>query len=66
MRFPELSLSLRRQGAQIIAFPSAFTPPTGVVHWEPLLKARAIETQSWVIAAAQVLRFRSLSEGFLI
>ncbi|KAL8739050.1 MAG: hypothetical protein Q9181_000232 [Wetmoreana brouardii] len=54
LRFPEPSLSLRRQGAQIITYPSAFTVPTGRVHWSTLLRARAIETQSYVIAAAQV------------
>ncbi|RAL17228.1 carbon-nitrogen hydrolase family protein [Aspergillus homomorphus CBS 101889] len=53
LRFPELSLALRRQDAQIIAYPSAFTVPTGRAHWETLLRARAIETQSYVIAAAQ-------------
>jgi deaminated glutathione amidase len=45
---------LKRQGADIITYPSAFTIPTGKVHWETLLKARAIETESYVIAAAQV------------
>ena len=54
LRFPEISLALRRQGAQVLSFPSAFTVPTGEVHWEPLLRARAIETQSYVVAAAQV------------
>ncbi|KAI9839923.1 MAG: hypothetical protein M1819_000115 [Sarea resinae] len=54
LRFPEISLALRRQNAQIITFPSAFTVPTGRVHWKPLLQARAIETQSYVIAAAQI------------
>ncbi|KAJ5086627.1 hypothetical protein NUU61_007934 [Penicillium alfredii] len=53
LRFPEISLALRRQNAQIITYPSAFTVPTGQAHWEPLLRARAIETQSYVIAAAQ-------------
>ncbi|EPS33559.1 putative hydrolase nit2 [Penicillium oxalicum] len=53
LRFPEMSLALRRQGAEIITYPSAFTVPTGKAHWEPLLRARAIETQSYVIAAAQ-------------
>ncbi|OJD37805.1 carbon-nitrogen family protein [Diplodia corticola] len=53
LRFPEISLSLRRQGAQVLVYPSAFTVPTGRAHWEPLLRARAIETQSYVIAAAQ-------------
>ena len=53
MRFPEISLALRRNEAQIITYPSAFTIPTGRAHWETLLRARAIETQSYVIAAAQ-------------
>lgn len=54
LRFPEISLNLRRRGAQIMTYPSAFTVPTGKAHWKALLQARAIETQSWVIAAAQV------------
>ncbi|KAI9804350.1 MAG: Carbon-nitrogen hydrolase [Piccolia ochrophora] len=54
LRFPEISLSLRHKGAQIITYSSAFTVPTGKAHWEPLIRARAIETQSYVIAAAQV------------
>ncbi|KAK2760836.1 Carbon-nitrogen hydrolase [Arachnomyces sp. PD_36] len=49
----EISLALKRQNAQIITYPSAFTVPTGKAHWEALLRARAIETQSYVIAAAQ-------------
>ncbi|KAL4959653.1 carbon-nitrogen hydrolase family protein [Aspergillus stella-maris] len=53
LRFPEISLALKRQNAQIITYPSAFTVPTGRAHWETLLRARAIETQSYVIAAAQ-------------
>ncbi|KAL6239046.1 hypothetical protein BDW75DRAFT_165793 [Aspergillus navahoensis] len=53
LRFPEISLALKRQNAQIITYPSAFTVPTGKAHWETLLRARAIETQSYVIAAAQ-------------
>ncbi|KAI4277278.1 MAG: hypothetical protein L6R38_005466 [Xanthoria sp. 2 TBL-2021] len=54
LRFPEPSISLRRQGAHIITYPSAFTVATGRAHWSALLCARAIETQSYVIAAAQV------------
>ncbi|KAH1393325.1 hypothetical protein KXX35_008835 [Aspergillus fumigatus] len=53
LRFPEISLALKRQNAQIITYPSAFTVPTGQAHWEALLRARAIETQAYVIAAAQ-------------
>ncbi|KAF4164472.1 hypothetical protein CNMCM6936_009054 [Aspergillus lentulus] len=53
LRFPEISLALKRQNAQIITYPSAFTVPTGQAHWETLLRARAIETQAYVVAAAQ-------------
>ncbi|KAJ2892901.1 carbon-nitrogen hydrolase [Zalerion maritima] len=42
--------------AQIIVFPSAFTVPTGRAHWEILLRARAVETQTYVVASAQVGR----------
>lgn len=54
LRFPEPALQLRRQGAQLLTYPSAFTVRTGAAHWETLLRARAIETQSYVLAAAQV------------
>ncbi|CAD6884628.1 unnamed protein product [Tilletia controversa] len=54
LRFPEPSLRLRRLGAQILTYPAAFTVRTGAAHWEVLLRARAIETQCWVMAAAQV------------
>jgi predicted amidohydrolase len=54
LRFPEQSALLRRSGAELISYPSAFTIKTGIAHWEVLLKARAIETQTFVIAAAQV------------
>lgn len=70
LRFPEPALALTRTklgapasthgearpAAQILTYPSAFTVPTGKAHWEVLLRARAVETQSWVIAAAQVGR----------
>lgn len=63
LRFPEPALALTlgrsdsRSGwtpAQVLTYPSAFTVPTGEAHWEPLLRARAIEGQCWVVAAAQV------------
>lgn len=54
LRFPELSSALQRHGAEILTFPSAFTVATGAAHWEVLLRARAIETQCFVVAAAQV------------
>ncbi|KAI9346697.1 nitrilase-like protein [Pilaira anomala] len=54
MRFSELSIALRKKGAELLAFPSAFTVKTGMAHWETLLRARAIETQTFVFAAAQI------------
>jgi len=54
LRFPQMAHLQRRNGAQILTYPSAFTVPTGKAHWEVLLRSRAIETQCWVIAAAQV------------
>jgi deaminated glutathione amidase len=53
LRFPEPAISLRRRGADVILYPSAFTVPTGKLHWETLLRSRAVETQSYVLAAAQ-------------
>jgi len=53
VRFPELSLYNRYKGAEILSFPSSFTLNTGLAHWETLMRARAIETQCYVIAAAQ-------------
>ena len=53
LRFPHLYRALAQAGAQILAVPSAFTRPTGAAHWEVLLRARAIETGSFVIAPAQ-------------
>ena len=52
LRFPILFGRLRRAGADLIALPSAFTAPTGRAHWEVLIRARAIETQCWVVAPA--------------
>jgi nitrilase len=52
VRFPELFLALRRAGAELIFLPSAFTVQTGKDHWEPLIRARAIETQCWIAAPA--------------
>ena len=53
LRFPELFRMLLDQGVDIIAVPSAFTAITGRAHWETLVRARAIENLSYVIAAAQ-------------
>ncbi len=53
LRFPAHYQRLRARGANIMMVPSAFTRPTGEAHWEVLLRARAIETQSFVVAPAQ-------------
>ena len=53
LRFPGLYARLRRQGAELITIPSAFTATTGRDHWHVLVRARAIETQSYILAAAQ-------------
>jgi len=53
LRFPELFRELVLKGAEIIVVPSAFTAVTGSAHWEPLLRARAIENLSYVVASAQ-------------
>jgi predicted amidohydrolase len=54
LRFPELFRILAVRGASVIVLPSAFTLPTTRDHWETLLRARAIENQTFVIAANQV------------
>ncbi|TNC74275.1 carbon-nitrogen hydrolase family protein [Rubellimicrobium roseum] len=53
LRFPHLFRTLAQAGAQVLLVPAAFTRPTGEAHWETLLRARAIETGSFVLAAAQ-------------
>lgn len=53
LRFPILYREMVNQGAEILLIPSAFTKTTGKIHWEPLIKARAIENQCYVIAPAQ-------------
>jgi predicted amidohydrolase len=54
LRFPELYRILALRGAQVITVPSAFTERTGRDHWEVLIRARAIEDQVFVVAAAQI------------
>ena len=53
LRFPELYRIYSQQGCNIMTVPASFTEPTGKAHWEILLKARAIENQSFVLAAGQ-------------
>lgn len=54
LRFPAIYRDYCQRGALLVFIPSAFTVPTGRAHWEVLLRARAIENGTWVIAAAQV------------
>ncbi len=54
LRFPELYRSLVGKGAQVIFVPAAFTALTGEAHWEPLMRARAIENQVYIIAPDQL------------
>ena len=53
LRFPELALTLRSQGANILTAPAAFTHTTGEMHWQLLLQARAMDSQCQVLGAAQ-------------
>ena len=54
LRFPELYAHMRNHmGADVFLIPSAFTVRTGAAHWEVLMRARAIENQCVVVAAAQ-------------
>nr|XP_041577061.1 deaminated glutathione amidase isoform X2 [Taeniopygia guttata] len=64
LRFPELAQALRGAGAQILTYPSAFTVTTGAAHWEVLLRARAIECQCYVVAAAQSGRHNASRASF--
>jgi deaminated glutathione amidase len=54
LRFPELFRALRDKGARVIFLPAAFTLMTGKDHWETLIRARAIETQSYMVACGQI------------
>ncbi|MFP4246518.1 MAG: carbon-nitrogen hydrolase family protein [Halochromatium sp.] len=53
LRFPETARRLLDSGLELLAVPAAFTAPTGKAHWEILVRARAIENLTYVIAAAQ-------------
>ncbi len=64
LRFPELYRKLASLGAEVITIPSAFTLFTGKDHWEVLVRARAIENLSYVIAPAQVGRHSANRQTF--
>jgi predicted amidohydrolase len=64
LRFPHLFRALAKAGARFLAVPAAFTKPTGIAHWHTLLRARAIECQCYVFAAAQGGRHENGRETF--
>ena len=64
LRFPALFERLGEAGAESIAVPAAFTVPTGRAHWQVLLRARAIEAQAFIIAAAQSGRHQDGRETY--
>ena len=70
LRFSELYRDLRARGAEIVCVPSNFTAPTGAAHWEILLRARAIESQVFVLAPAQEgqhnPRYRSFGHSMVV
>ncbi len=53
LRFPELFRALAESGAEVLILPAAFTVPTGMYHWEPLIRARAIENGCYLAACGQ-------------
>ena len=64
LRFPELYRRLTAYGAKVIFVPSVFTIPTGRAHWEPLLRARAIENQVYIIAPDQTGRHPASMDAY--
>ena len=65
VRFPELYRALAKdRGAEVLLVPSAFTAHTGAAHWHLLLRARAVENQCWVVAAAQWGKHNDKRESF--
>lgn len=64
MRFPEMGSLLRKNGAEVLTFPSAFTVTTGLAHWETLLRAQAVQNQCYVVAAAQSGRHNAKRSSF--
>ena len=64
LRFPELFRILAIQGARVVSLPAAFTKVTGQAHWEVLIRARAIENQTFMVAAGQIGRHPPDRETF--
>jgi nitrilase len=64
LRFPQLFHALADRGADVLLLPAAFTVPTGISHWEPLLRARAIENGCYVAACGQWGRYARGRENY--
>jgi predicted amidohydrolase len=64
LRFPALFERLSEAGADVIAIPAAFTVPTGRAHWQVLMRARAIEAELFIVAAAQAGRHEDGRETY--
>ena len=64
LRFPTLFQRLSEAGADVIAVPAAFTVPTGRAHWQVLMRARAIEAELFIVAAAQAGRHEDGRETY--
>ena len=65
LRFPELYRRLvKEHGAEVLLVPAAFTAHTGAAHWHLLLRARAVENQAWVVAAAQHGKHNAKRESY--
>ena len=64
LRFPEIYRILALRGARVLTVPSAFTKPTGVAHWDLLVRARAVENQAFVVAAGQIGEWLPGRESF--
>jgi len=64
VRFPGLFQRLSEAGADVIAVPAAFTVPTGRAHWQVLMRARAIEAELFIVAAAQAGRHEDGRETY--
>ena len=64
LRFPALFERLSEAGAEVISIPAAFTVPTGKAHWQVLMRARAIEAELFIVAAAQAGRHEDGRETY--
>ena len=64
IRFPQLFAALADRGAHLLVLPAAFTVPTGIAHWEPMLRVRAVETGCYVAGCGQWGRYARGRENY--